>query len=116
MRQLATTTCYERAVECTCTSSSVNSSKCAKSYEQYASIPRAERQWPSLEDDELDGVLSLKLVNDLDDVAVAVLAKVLGARVCQGILVLDAVDADIALLHQFLHEKTLSAMCFARGL
>ena len=30
---------------------------------------------------------------------------VLGAQVCQLILALDVVDADLALLHQFLHEK-----------
>ena len=35
----------------------------------------------------------------------AVLAKVLGAEVCQLILALDVVDANLALLHQFLHEK-----------
>ena len=66
--------------------------------------------------DELVGVSSLKLVNELDEVAVTVLAMVLGAQVCQLILALDVVDADLALLHQFLHEKYLSAMCFARGL
>ena len=55
--------------------------------------------------DECVGVLSLKRVDELNDVAVAVLAKVLGAHVCQLILALDVVDADLALLHQFLHEK-----------
>ena len=66
--------------------------------------------------DERVGVLGLKLVDELDDVAVAVLAKVLGAHVCQLILALDEVDADLALLHQFLLEKYLSLMCFARRL
>ena len=32
--------------------------------------------------DELVGVLSLKVVNELDEVAVTVLAMVLGAQVC----------------------------------
>ena len=34
-----------------------------------------------------------------------VLAKVFGAEVCQLILALDVVDADLALFHQLLHEK-----------
>ena len=34
-----------------------------------------------------------------------VLAKVLGAPVRQLILGIDIVDADLALLYQFLHEK-----------
>ena len=33
------------------------------------------------------------------------LASVLGAQVCQLILTLDVVDAGLALLHKFLHEK-----------
>ena len=57
------------------------------------------------EDGELDDVLSLKLVDELDQVALMVLAKVLGAQVCQLILGLDVEDADLALLHQLLHEK-----------
>ena len=57
--------------------------------------------------DDLVGALSLKLVDELDDVAVEVLAKVFGAQVCQLILALDVVDADFALLHQFLHEKII---------
>ena len=52
--------------------------------------------------DELAGVSSLKLVNALDEATVTVLAMVLGAQVCQLILALDVVDADLALLHQFL--------------
>ena len=59
-----------------------------------------------LEDYELVDVLSLKLVYELYEVAVLVLAKVLGAQVCQLILAVDVVDADLALLHLFLHEKT----------
>ena len=57
------------------------------------------------EDDELVGVSSLKLVDELDDVTATVLAKVLGAQIRQLILGLDVVDADLALLHHFLHEK-----------
>ena len=57
--------------------------------------------------DELIGVLSLKVVDELDEVAVAVFAMVLGAQVCQLTLTLDVVDADLALLHQFLHEKII---------
>ena len=68
--------------------------------------------------DELAGVSSLKLVNALDEVAMTVLAMALGAQVCQLILALDVVDADLALLHQFfLHEKIyLSSICFTREL
>ena len=45
------------------------------------------------------------MLDEVDDVSVTVLAKVLGAHVRQLILPLDdGVDADIA-LHQFLHEK-----------
>ena len=58
-----------------------------------------------LEDDELVGILSLNLVDELDDVAVTVLAKVLGAQVRQLILGLNKVDADLALLHQLLPEE-----------
>ena len=55
--------------------------------------------------DELVGVLSLKLVDELDEVAMTVLAKVSGSQVHQLILALDVVDTDLALLHQFLYEK-----------
>ena len=54
--------------------------------------------------DELVGVLSLKLVDEFDEVAVMVLAVVLSAQACQLIPALDIVDAGLALLHQFLHE------------
>ena len=55
--------------------------------------------------DELVGVSSLKLVDELDEVAVMVLAiMVLRTQVCQLILALDVLGADLALLHQFLHE------------
>ena len=57
--------------------------------------------------DELAGVLSLKVVAALDEVALTVLAMVLGAQVCQLILALDVVDADLALLYQLLHEKII---------
>ena len=49
-----------------------------------------------LDDDELVGVLSLKLADELDDVAVAVLAKVLGTQVRQLIFALDVVGVDVA--------------------
>ena len=54
--------------------------------------------------DELVGVSGLKVVDELDEVAVTVLAMVLGAQVRQLTLALDVVDADLA-LDQFLHEK-----------
>ena len=57
------------------------------------------------EDDELVGVSSLKLVDELDEDAVAVLAKMLGVQVRQLILGLYVVDTDFALLHHLLHEK-----------
>ena len=56
--------------------------------------------------DELVGVSSLKVVNVLDEVAMTVLAMVLGAQVRQLTLALDVVDADLA-LHQLLHEKII---------
>ena len=57
--------------------------------------------------DEFAGVSSLKLIDALDEVAVTVLAMMLGAQVCQVILALDVVDADLALLQHFLHEKII---------
>ena len=59
----------------------------------------------SLVVEEMVGVSSLKLIDELDEVVVAVLPMVFGAQVCELILALDVVDADLALLHQFLHEK-----------
>ena len=56
--------------------------------------------------DELADVSSVKLVDALDEVAVTVLAMVLGAQVCQLTLALDVVDADLA-LHQLLYEKII---------
>ena len=57
--------------------------------------------------DELVGVSSLKVVDELNEVTVTVLAMVLDAQeVRQLTLVLDVVDADLA-LHQFLHEKII---------
>ena len=53
----------------------------------------------------------LELVDKLGEVMVTVLAKILRAQGYQLILVLDVVDADLALLHQFLHEKNTSARC-----
>ena len=71
---------------------------------QQALLPQGEGDLPS-EDYELVGVLSLQLVDELDEVAVIVPAKVLGAQVHQLNLGLDVVDANLALLHQLLHEK-----------
>ena len=65
---------------------------------------------------DLVGILSLKLVDKLNEVAVTVFAKVLRAQVCQLILALDVVNADLTLLHHFLQDKYLSTTCFARGL
>ena len=62
------------------------------------------------EDDDLVGVLSLKLVDVVDEVAVTVFAKVLGAQVQQPMFGLDEVDAGIAHFQQLLHEKHHSAM------
>ena len=57
--------------------------------------------------DALVSVSSLKLVDELDEVAVTVLAMVLGAQVRQLTLALDdVVDADLA-LHQFLYENII---------
>ena len=57
--------------------------------------------------DELVGISSLKVVNELDEVAVTVVAMVLGAQeVRQLTLALDVVDADLA-FHQSLHEKII---------
>ena len=56
--------------------------------------------------DELVGVSSLKVVDELDEVAVTVLAVVLGVQVRQLTVALDVVDADLT-LHQFLHEKII---------
>ena len=54
--------------------------------------------------DELVGVSSLKVVDELDEVAVMVLAIVLGAKkVLQLTPALGVLDADLV-LHQFLHE------------
>ena len=60
----------------------------------------------ALEDDELVDILSLNLVDELNEVAVTtVLTKMLGTRVRQLILDLDLVDANLALLHPFFYEK-----------
>ena len=48
-------------------------------------LPKEDDGLP-LEDDELVDVLSLKVVDELNQVAMPVLAKVLGAQVCQLIL------------------------------
>ena len=55
--------------------------------------------------DEPVGVLSLKLIDKLDEVAVTMLAM-LGAQTCQLIFAVDIMDADLA-LHQLLHEKII---------
>ena len=54
--------------------------------------------------DELVGVKSLNLIDELDHFAVTVLAKGLGVQVFQLILALEIVDPNVALLHQLLHE------------
>ena len=59
----------------------------------------------SLVVDVLVGVSTLKVVGELDEVVMTVLAKVLRAQVRQLILALDVVDVDLALLRQFLHKK-----------
>ena len=69
-----------------------------------------------LNNNELAGVSSLKLIDNLDGVAGTVLVKVLSNQVFQLILGLGVVDANLALPYQLLHEKYLSGMCFARGL
>ena len=52
-----------------------------------------------LEDDERVGSLNLKLVDELDEITVTVIAKELGAQFFQLILALDVVDAGLALPH-----------------
>ena len=55
--------------------------------------------------DELVGVSSLKVIGGLDEVAVTVLAMVLGVQEVRPMtLAFDVVDADLT-LQQFLHEK-----------
>ena len=53
---------------------------------------------------ELVGVSNLKVVDELDEVAMTVLAMVLGAQLRQLTLALEVVDADLA-LQQFLHSS-----------
>ena len=63
--------------------------------------------------DELVGVSSLKVVDELDEIAVTVLAIVLGAQNFRQLtLALDVLDADLA-LHQFLHEKNNTSARYA---
>ena len=66
--------------------------------------------------DELVGVSSLKVVDELDEVAVTALAMMFGAQVRQLTLTLDVVDADLA-LYKFLHEKIIPQrdMLYARN-
>ena len=72
---------------------------------KYCTSPAQEDDGLPLEDDELVGVLSLKLVDEFDEVAVTMLAKVLGYNVRQLILRLDIVDANLVILHQLLHKE-----------
>ena len=58
-----------------------------------------------LEDDELIVVLSLKLVDELGEVTVTVVAKGLGTQVRHLILGFGVVDSDLAFLHQVLSEN-----------
>ena len=67
-----------------------------------------------MEVNEVVGVSSLKVVDELDEVAVTVLAMALGAQVRQLTLALDVVDADLA-LHQFLHEKIMNTAILSTG-
>ena len=89
-------TCYEGTLQCTSTSS-VKLQTALKIVSTLVFLAQG--------DDELIGVLSLELVHELDNVAVTVLVKGLGVHVCQLILALGVVDADLALLQQFLREK-----------
>ena len=72
----------------------------------YTQVIRAQKDdgFPLVVNEHV-GVSSLKLVDKLDEVAVTVLSKVLGAQVRQLIPAFDVVDANLALLNQFLHEK-----------
>ena len=67
-----------------------------------------------LEDRDLDVVLNLKLVDDIDELAMTVPAKVLDAPVRQLILGLDVVDAGLASSISSCTKKCLGAMSFAR--
>ena len=58
-----------------------------------------------LEDDEPVCRLSHKLVDELDEDTVTMLAKVLGGQVCHLILALDVADADFFLFCQLLQES-----------
>ena len=75
---------------------------------KYCTSPAQEDDGLPLEDDELVGVLSLKLVDEFDEVAVTMLAKVLGYNLRQLILRLDVVDANLVILHQLLLHKEIS--------
>ena len=70
-------------------------------------FPRQENYGFPLVDDDLVSVLSLQLIEELDKLAVSVLAKVLDAHVRQLILVLERENADISLLHRLLCENIL---------
>ena len=84
--------------------------KCAKLYEDYACTP------PPQEDDELVDILSHVFADELHEVAVTVLAEVLGAHVRQRIFDHHVMNADLALtLLSSIHACTktyLSAMYF----
>ena len=61
----------------------------------------------------LVGISSLKVVNELDEVAVTVLTMVLGAHKVRLLaLALDVVDADLA-LHQFFARKNNTSARYA---
>ena len=62
-----------------------------------------------LKDYELVGVLSFKLVDELDEVALVVLSEVLGAQVHQLILAFDVVDAALVLSTSSSCKKNTSA-------
>ena len=84
---------------------SVKTTKYAKKYEEYASTLSAGNDGLPLKDDELVGVLSHQLDDELHEATGMVLAKVLDTQVYQLILDLDVVDTDLDLLHQLFREK-----------
>ena len=80
LRQLLTSTCYDRAVPCTCT---------------------PERLQITLKIVSNIQVFLTQKDGELDEVVMTALAKGFRAQVRQLILTFDVVDADVALLHQF---------------
>ena len=104
MRQLVNTTCYER--ECSLRALLYKPQSTLKFVSNTRVFLTQKNDDLPLVVDELVGVFTLKLVDELDEVAVKVLVKALCAQVRQLTLAFDVVDADLALFPQFLHEKT----------